>query len=373
MKITAVEAIELRLPEELIGERADDGQNVLIVQVHTDEGLVGVGEVVSQPRVAKAVIEAPRAQDRFSGLACELIGMDPLQTSVVWERLSRATYYYGRRGVVVHAMAGVDMALWDLKGKYYGVPVHALLGGAFTTRVRAYASDLFGVDAEETEAKARRWREAGYTAVKLGWAPMGQSERLDLELVAALRRGAGLDLDIMVDAGCCWDAATALRRARQFQEFDILWLEEPLAQDDLDGYRRLCDASPVPIAAGEGEAERNGFRDLIERGGIDVCQIDLARTGFTEGVRIADMAEDRGRRVVNHFYSTGVNLAAGLHFAASRKSTFILEYSVDDTQTRWGVTRQKMSIDADGYVAVPEGPGLGIDLDEDTIDDLRVS
>ena len=373
MKITAVEAIELRLPEERIGEKADDGQNVLIVKVHTDEGLVGLGEVVSQPRVAKAVIEAPKAQEGCSGLAREIIGLDPLQTSVVREQLSRATFYYGRRGVVAHAMAGVDMALWDLKGKYHGEPVYALLGGAFETRVRAYASDLFGVDAAETEAKARRWREAGYTAVKLGWAPMGQSERLDLELVAALRGGAGPGLAIMVDAGCCWDSATALRRARQFEDFDILWLEEPLAQDDLDGYRRLCDASPVPIAAGEGEAERHGFRDLVERGGIDVCQIDLARTGFTEGVRIADMAEDRGRRVVNHFYSTGVNLAAGLHFAASRRSTFIFEYCVEDTPTRWDVTRQKMTIDADGYVAVPSGPGLGIDLDEDTIDDLRVS
>jgi len=373
MRIAAVETIELRLPEEQVLERADDGQNVLLLKVHTDEGLTGIGEVVSHPRVAAAVIAAPFASPGCSGLAGELVGLDPLETRVIWEKLYEASVYYGRRGVVIHAMGGLDMALWDLRGKLLGLPVHKLLGGAFHTRLRAYASDLFGADGDETAARARRWRDEGFTAVKMGWAPMGRSEELDLELAEGLRRGAGPDADIMIDAGCCWDTSTALRRAGQFARHDPLWLEEPLAQDDLEGYRWLVDRSPVPIAAGEGDADRHAWRDLIERGGLQICQIDIARTGFTEAMRIADMAEDRGRRVVNHFYSTGVNLAAGLHFSAARPSSFIFEYCVEETPTRRAVTTQEMGIDAAGYVAVPDGPGLGVDLDDDVVDDLRVT
>ena len=372
MRITSVETVELRLPETDIDERATDAQNALLVKVHTDEGVVGIGEVVSHPRVASAAIAAPFAATGCSGLARELVGLDPLDTRVVWEALAAASSYYGRRGVAVHAMGGLDMALWDLKGKLLDQPVYKLLGGAFHPRLRAYASDLFGDDAEETAARARRLRDEGFTAMKLGWGPMGRGERLDLELVEALRLGAGPDLDIMVDAGCCWDAETALRRARRFADYDPLWLEEPLAQDDIDGYRRLIDRSPVPIAAGEGDADRRAWRDLIERAGLQICQIDVARTGFTEGMRIADMAEDRGRRVVNHFFSTGINLAAGLHFAAARPSSFIFEYCVEETPIRRDVTRQRIGIDADGYVTVPAGPGLGVDLDEDVVDDLRV-
>ena len=372
MKITKVETIELRLPEAQIEDKASGAQNSLIVKIHTDEGLVGVGEVDSHPRVAKMAIDAPFVHSVCTGLGRVLVGMDPLDVRVIYDKVYQSTFYYGRRGVVVQAMGGLDIALWDLKGKYLSQPVYKLLGGAFQKKIRAYASDLWGRDGEETAAKTRRWKEQGFTAVKYGWAPMGQSERVDLDLVEGARRGAGPDMDILVDAGCCWDTITAMKRARQFEDYNVFWIEEPLQQDDLDGYKQLCGMSRIPVAAGEGDTGRFAWRDLIERGGIHICQIDLARNGFTEGMRVADMAEDHGRKVVNHFYTTGVNLAAGLHFIAARKSAFIFEYCVEQTPIRWGVTKQKMEIDANGYVHVPEGIGLGIDLDEDVIDNLRV-
>lgn len=373
MKITRVEAIEIRLPEEEIEDKASAGQSSLIVRIHTDEGIVGIGEVDSCARVAKAAIDAPFSHSVATGLGRLLIGMNPLDHRRINDRLYQSTFYYGRRGVVVQAIGGLDIALWDIAGKYYNQPIHQLLGGAFRDKFRAYASILFGADGRETAEIGRRWVEKGFTAVKFGWAPMGQSEKLDLELVAGAREGVGEDADVLIDAGCCWDTATAIRRAQQFEEFRIGWLEEPLDQDNLEGYGRLSGVSRVPIAAGEGECGRFAWRDLIERGKIDIAQVDIARNGFTEAVRIADMAEDRGLKVVNHFYTTGINLAAGLHWLATRRSAFIFEYCVEETPLRWNVTCQKMEVDDEGFVHVPGGPGLGIDLDEDTVDRFRVA
>ena len=373
MKITGIEAIELRLPEDQIEDKCSSGQDALIVKIHTDEGLTGIGEIDSSSRVAKAAIEAPFSHSVTSGLSRLLIGENPLDTRVLWEKIYQATFYYGRRGVVIHAMGGIDMALWDLAGKYYNKPVHQLLGGAFHSKIRAYASTLFGRDGNETAEIGRKWVNQGYTGVKFGWHPMGESEKVDLDLVEGARRGVGPDNDVLIDAGCCWDTLTAIRRARQFEDYGILWLEEPLQQDNLEGYMKLSNASRIPIAAGEGDAGRFAWKDLIERGGIHIAQIDLARNGFTESMRVADIVEDKGLRVVNHFYTTGINLAAGLQFLAARKSTFILEYCVEETPMRWDVTKQKMLIDDEGYVEVPTGPGLGIDLDEDTVDRFRIS
>ena len=374
MKITSVEAIELRLPEsELVGygDLASPAGNTLVVKIHTDEGIVGIGEVESSARVAKAIIEAPSSMVMVSGLERLLIGMNPLDIRAINEKLYQSSFYYGRRGVVVHTIGGIDIALWDIAGKYYDQPIYQLLGGAFQKKVRAYASVLFGKDGDETSQIGKKWVDSGFTAVKFGWRPMGESEKLDLELVEGARRGVGDGNDLLIDAGCCWDTMTAIRRAQQFEEYDILWLEEPLSQDNIEGYRKLTNVSKIPIAAGEGHCGRFEFRDLIERGGVHLAQVDLARNGFSEAVRIADMAEDRGLRVVNHFWTTGINLAAGLHWLASRKTAFICEYGVEATPIRWDVTKQKMEIDADGFVHVPEGPGLGVDLNEEIIEKYR--
>ena len=372
MKITKVEAIELRLPEPEIIDKSSSAQNSLILKIHTDEGIVGIGEVDSCPHVVKAVIEAPFSHTHASGLGRILIGMNPLDIKLINEKLYQSTFYYGRRGAVIHAIGGIDIALWDIAGKYYNQPIYRLLGGAFHKKIRAYASILFGKDGNQTCEIGKKWVNKGFTAVKFGWVPMGRSERLDLELVEGARRGVGDNNDVLIDAGCCWDTMTAIQRAKQFEDYNILWLEEPLEQDNLEGYKKLTSVSRIPIAAGEGDSGRFAWRDLIERSGIHIAQIDLVRNGFTEAVRIADMAEDHGLRVVNHFYSTGINLAAGLHWLASRKTAFIFEYCVEESPLRLDVTKQKMEIDTNGFVHVPEGPGLGIDLNEEIIKKYQV-
>ncbi|MCK4785794.1 MAG: mandelate racemase/muconate lactonizing enzyme family protein [Desulfobacteraceae bacterium] len=375
MKITKVEAIELRLPESEMTDYPDQASpagNTLVIKIYTDEGIIGVGEVESSARVAKAVVEAPPSMVMVQGLEQLMIGMNPLDIRVINDKLYQASFYYGRRGVVVHTIGGIDLALWDIAGKYYKQPIYQLLGGAYHKKIRAYASVLFGKDGNETCEIGEKWISKGFTAVKFGWAPLGQSEKLDLELVDGARRGVGDRCDVLIDAGCCWDTITAIQRVKQFEDYHVFWIEEPLAQDNIEGYGKLTNVSRVPIAAGEGHCGRFDFADLILHGGIHIAQIDLARNGFTEAMRIADLAEDHSLKVVNHFWTTGINLAASLHFLASRKSSFILEYGVENTPIRWDVTQQKMKIDTDGFVHVPEGPGLGVDLDDDTIERLRV-
>src|SRR3954463_13265116 len=237
MKITRVEAIHLRLPD--VNERCDGSQETLVVKVHTDAGLVGVGEVDSSSHVAKAIIEAPLSHKICRGLAQCVVGENAFEIDRLIHRAYEGSIYFGRQGAVIQAMSGVEIALWDVVGKATGQPVYRLLGGGFRKTFRAYASILFGDTPDETRKIGTALVKQGYRAVKFGWGPMGQGEASDIAHVKAARRGLGADIELMVDAGLCWDTATAIRRARQFEEFNLTWLEEPLHPDNLAGYARL--------------------------------------------------------------------------------------------------------------------------------------
>ncbi len=370
MKITRVIAQILRLPH--VEARSAGTQDTLLVRVQTDTGLEGIGEVDSSPEVAKAVIDAPMSHKNACGLRSLIVGEDALETERLWYRMYKGSFYFGRRGVTITAMAGIDLALWDLKGKHLGLPVHQLLGGKRHGRIRAYASILFGRDGAETADIARRWVEAGYTAVKFGWEPMGTSEALDLDLVRGAREGCGGN-DVLIDAGCVWDAHTALKRAEQFAEFKIGWLEEPLSQDDLDGYVWLRERSPVPIAAGEGECGLWAFDPWIRYHALDIYQIDLARNGFTEAQIIRRRVEDIGARVVNHCYKTPVSIAACLHWISTAPSAFIFEDCVEDSPLRHELAEERFQAGADGNISVPDRPGLGVTLNEDCVQKYLVT
>jgi len=364
VKITRVETLYLRLPE--ITERADGTQDTLIVRVHTDAGIVGVGEVDSSPMVAKAIIEAPMSHAIARGLAECVIGQNPLDVEVLWQRMYQGSIFFGRGGAVQQAMSGIDIALWDIAGKVYQQPVYRLLGGGFKTRFRAYASILFGNTPEETYEIGRRWTDAGFSAVKFGWGPLGQSEASDIAHVRAARRGVGEDNEFMIDAGLAYDTATAIRRAHQFAEFRPYWFEEPLSPDNYDGYARLVASSPLRIAAGEQEITLRDFEHLLACG-IAVAQPDVARVGgLTNARRIGQLTHHLSRMCVNHSYKTGVSIAASLHFLAALPNTYWLEYCVEQGALRQKLTRQAFAV-CDGYVSVPEEPGLGVELDEDVI------
>ncbi len=370
MKITRVEAIYLRQPEVKL--QCDSGQDALIVKVETDAGITGIGEVDSNPLGVKGIIDGPFSHTTACGLGQIVLGEDPFETEKIWHKMYRANIYGGRRGVGLHAMSGIDIALWDIKGKALGMPVWKLLGGGFHQKIRCYASSLFGPTPRETGELARRYRDQGFTAVKFGWDPMGQDEKTDIALVREARKGLGDAPDLCIDAGLVWDAKTAIQRAHAFAEEKIFWLEEPLRPDDYDGYRKLSEATPIRIAAGEEESNRQSFVELMDRGRIDVVQVDLTRCGgFTEAMKIAALAWDRGLPVANHGFTTYINVTAALHWLNSIPNALICEFvAEEETNLREKITRQKMRA-RDGYLDVPQGPGLGIELDEEAVAQFR--
>jgi L-alanine-DL-glutamate epimerase-like enolase superfamily enzyme len=371
MKITAVEAIPLRLPE--VTERCDGSQETLVVKVHTDAGITGVGEVDSSALVAKAIIDAPISHKICRGLAACIVGEDPLGIDRLVQRMYEGTIFFGRHGAVIQAMSGVEIALWDIAGQALGQPVYKLLGGGFRTKFRAYASILFGDTPAETERIGRQLADQGYRAVKFGWGPLGESEETDLAQVRAARRGVGAGVELMVDAGLCWDTATAIRRARQFEPFNLTWLEEPLHPDNLPGYARLAASHPpMRIAAGEEVCDVGEFRQLMDVGGIDVAQVDVTRVGgLTRAQRIGWDSAERHRLCVNHSYKTGISIAASLHFVAALPNTHYFEYCVEQGALRQTLTRQRFPV-SDGMISVPEAPGLGVELDEAVVAKYRV-
>lgn len=370
MKITAVEALVLRLPH--VAAACDGTQDTCLVRVDTDAGISGWGEVDSCPEAVKAVIDAPYSHTQSCGLARTVVGLDPLAIEVANERMRRAAVYYAGGGVAVHAMAGIDIALWDIAGKALGQPVYRLLGGPFQTRFRAYSSVLFGDTPAATHAAARRWADRGFTAVKFGWGPMGQGEAGDIALVREARRGLGDGIDLMIDAGECYDARTAVRRSHQFAEFRPFWLEEMLHPDDVAGYNLLSAASPTPIAAGETECRLGEFVRLLDAGGLDWVQPDPGRCGISTMLAVGRAAGRRFKRTCNHSFKSGITIAASLHVMAALPGVDVFEFCMSDSPLRHDLTREKFEA-TDGYVAVTDAPGLGVTIDPATVAKYRVA
>ena len=374
MRITEVEALVLRQPA-LDESIADGSQDDLVIRVHTDAGIVGVGEVDSAPEVARAVIEAPASHAIATGLRHVLIGSDPLDVEGLWQRMYRASIYFGRRGVALHALSGIDIALWDIKGKAFGKPVSELIGAPRRQRVRAYASTLMPDTETETARRVSGLVERyGFTAVKLGWGPLGQDGAHDVRLARAARQAAGDRVDILIDAGLGYgaDATTATRVAREFEQLNIFWLEEPFLPDELDAYAQLADSVDIPIAAGEEDTTVWGFRELLDRGRVDVVQPDVTRCGgITEILRIAAVADERGKACVPHAWKSGIIKAASLHVNAVLADAWFQEYCVAQTPLNTQLTRQVFPL-RDGYVDVPTAPGLGVDLDPEVLERFSV-
>ncbi len=348
MRITQVEPIVLRLPK--VTEACDGTQDDLLIRIETDEGLYGWGEVDTSPEVGRAVIEAPTSHAIARGLREILLGQDPFDIEQLWEQMYRKTIYFGRQAVVIHTMSGVDMALWDILGKAAGKPVHKLLGGSYRDKARAYASVLMPETPAEAEKMARGFIEQGFTAMKFAWGPLGQDEGRDVELVAAARAGAG-EADLMLDIGQAYRVKQAIRMAGRFEKYRLR----------------------IDIAAGEAESGRRAFRKLIEECGIDVVQPDISRAGgLTETRKIGVIAHDANIDLVPHAFKTGILLAACLHLIAALPNTELLEYTMADSPIRKLLLAQPFSA-VNGYVRVPDKPGLGIEVNPDVVAQYRVT
>ena len=366
MKITNVSAIVLKL--DAISSAADGTQDDLIIRVDTDEGISGYGEVDSAPLVGKAIVESHMSHGTCYGLREVVVGHDPFDYEQVWNEMWAKTYYYGRSGPAVHVMSGIDMALWDIMGKAVGKPVHKLLGGSYASRVRPYASALM----PDTEAEVRRQVEQyvrqGYTAVKLGWGPLGFDVHADLRLIEAAKQAAGPGVEVLIDIGKRYRLKQALYVARAMEELDIYWLEEPLPAEDLVGYRRLTEATTTRIATGEEESGRLAFARLIREAGVDVVQPDVSRCGgLTEAKKIAALAADHNVQLVPHAFKTGILVAASIHLIAALPGVPFLEFSVTDSAIRRELLTRPFA-QSGGFVEVPTAPGLGIELNPQVVE-----
>src|SRR3989454_1892519 len=376
MKITNVEAFILESPyENRPPEGSDEAHGVkhcLLVKVSTDEGLVGWSDVETAPHVAAAVVNAPDSgAGVFEGLRSLVVGEDPFEVERLWDKIYRGTIYYGRRGAAMQVLSGFDIACHDLMGKATGRPLHKLLGGARRDRVRAYASTLFRPTPEAMRRACEFYLSRGFTAVKFGWGVFGQNRKQDIALVAAARETLGPDVALLVDPG--WmvnrSAYEAIELCRALEPYDIFWLEDFLHPECYDGYAKVKAAGvKTRLAAGEQEATAWGFRELIGRGGIDVVQPDLTRCGgFTQARKIAWEAEHAGIDVCPHAWLTDLLTAASLHFNAVLPRALFLEYNVCENPMLREIIRNPVQMDADGFIPVPQGPGLGIEVDEKAV------
>src|SRR3954453_5414015 len=283
MRIPDVEALYLRLPG--IKARTDSSQDALLIRVSTDAGITGWGEVDGCPWVVKAIVEAPMSHTIVTGLKQVLVGEDPTEIGRLWTRMYEATLYYGREGAVIQAMAGIDLALWDIKGKALKMPVWQVIGAKYRDRLRVYSSNMMQFTPEATADRVKKAKDDGFTAAKFGWEPFGRSYLgLDLRYLDAMGKAAGAGFDLMPNVGLSWDATPTTQRARAFEPYGLFWIEEPLHPDDVEGYRLVGGRlSPRPPAGGGG-GTLPGLTRLIDQGGIRLAQIDMTRCGITQAL-----------------------------------------------------------------------------------------
>jgi D-galactarolactone cycloisomerase len=334
-----------------------------IVEVLTDDGLIGVGSAFT----SKALVEASAKL-----LRPFLIGERADEPMRVSERLRQSTFWQGRGGAVEHAISGIDIALWDLFGKICKQPVARLLGGCYRSRIKPYGSILFdepGRLREKLQATVAR----GFRAIKLGWRPFGRRDaKTDELLIQTARDTVGPNVELMVDAGGSeqyWPHGYkwALQTAKMLAKYDVVWFEEALPPDDIEGYIELRRHAPLPIATGEVLTRRQSFRPFIERGAVDVIQPDCTKCGgITEAWRIAWLAYEHNVLYVPHGWNTAIGLAADLHLTASVPVARYVEYLTPSPYIDEIIT-VPFRPDAEGYLTVPDTPGLGIELNREAL------
>lgn len=334
-----------------------------IVEVVTDEGLTGVGSVFTSSALVHAAVKLLRPF---------LIGERADEPARVSERLRQSTFWQGRGGSVEHAISGLDIALWDLFGKICNQPVSRLLGGNYRTKIKPYGSILFDEPARLRE-KLQQTVARGFRAIKLGWRPFGRRDaKTDELLIQTARDTVGPHVEIMVDAGGSeqfWPHGYkwALQTAKMLVHYDVVWFEEALPPDDLEGFIELRRQAPLPITTGEVLTRRQSFRPYLERHAVDIIQPDCTKCGgITESIRIAWMAYEHNILYVPHGWNTAIGLAADLHLVAAVPVARYVEFLtpspyIDDIITT------PFKPDAEGLLTVPDKPGLGVELNREAL------
>lgn len=354
-------------------------RSATLVEVLTDEGVVGWGEAFAQglepPEIAAAAIE--------HALKPLLVGADPLDTEVLWHRMYHATRDYGRKGSVVSAISAVDIALWDIAGRVRGVPIYKLLGGAFRDRVEPYATGFYRIrgqgEAGRLAEEALRHHEAGFRLMKV---KLGYGVEDDIACMQAVARAIeGKSVTLMIDTNHAYGRAEALRLGRALADYRLRWYEEPVTPEDLRGYAEMRERLAMPIAGGENEHTMYGFRDLFAAGAVDIAQPDLGSCGGISAFRhIAALAQAHGVAVNPHVWGSAIAQAASLQVIAAlpvaHHSLFaqepVLEYDRSSHPFRQHLITRPI-LQEGGWVAVPDGPGLGVEVDRAVLEKFRVA
>jgi L-alanine-DL-glutamate epimerase-like enolase superfamily enzyme len=388
MKITRIDCHVLLVPN-YDASACSSAQDDLVVEVHTDEGLVGIGETDTNPWVARECIRARGTHCMGLGLEEMLLGENPLEPERLWQKLYSGSKMTGRRGALICAMGAIDMALWDILGQARGVPVYQLLSGARNTICRPYASLLpSGATLAEHKAslvdRARQAKAMGYQAGKMEVCIAGpyshnglqEPDEAVIDIVAACRAAVGPDFVMMVDVAYAWnDWRQALAVFKELAQFDLFFIETPLDIDDLEGHARLREQSPIRIAAGEWQNTHFEFLDLADRGKIDVLQPDVGRVGgFSEARKVCQIAESRGLQIVPHCWKSGIGIAASWHMALSTPVCPFIEFmpsELCDSPLRRELLSRELRL-VDGSLPLPDRPGLGIELNREALAKFRV-
>ncbi len=386
MKIADVKSHVLmyRLDEELgYSQQYYTMRTAHIVEVVTDDGVSGLGEAFGGGGVAlgnKAIVEQT--------IRPLILGMDPLDREVIWHKVYNLLRDHGQKGMPLQALSGVDIALWDIAGKILGQPLYKLLGGAFRDRIPAYGYGMMLQRVPDLvqrfAAEAAKIKGMGFGAMKM---KIGLGPEEDLKLVEAVRGAIGDDVKLMVDANHAYTAREALPLGRQFEKLGVYWFEEPVAPEDRQGYRDLCQALDMNIAGGEAEFSRWGFRDLVEGRCVDVLQPETCGLGgVTEYLKVRDLAHAHFIPVVNHVWGSAVCVALNMHLLAAMPDLPggahpvqpMLEYDTTPNLFRENLLAEPLGVldqvaANGGWVALPKGPGLGIALDPEFAARYRVA
>ena len=335
-----------------------------LVLVYTDSDVIGIGSVFQNADLVKASLKV---------LETLYTGENALEADRVCEKLHQNMFWLGRGGAITNTISGISIALWDILGKVTKQPVGRLLGGRYREKVRPYASLLMEKDTAILSETLARLKEKNYKAFKIGWGPFGRFDsKLDEKIVRQARTDIGPDLMLMVDAGgsdAYWnrDYKWAINTSRMLADYGVAWFEEALRPDDIENFLLLRNNSPVPISGGEVFTRRQSFYPWIERHALDIIQPDVTKVGgIGEQRRLALIAEDYGVRLIPHGWNTAVGLAADLQFASAFSGIDLIEYLIGSPYVD-EIVADKWVLDKDGFLSIPDKPGLGLELDIDAV------
>ena len=347
-------------------------RKICIVKIICDNGIVGWGEAYGPATVVK---------ESVNYIKQNIIGMNPLDSDIIWSTLFRRVHDYGRSGVFVSAISAIDIALWDIKGKYHKLPVSTLLGGSYREKIRPYATGLYFSDSETLTDdlcnEAMEYVNEGFKSIKM---KVGLNIKSDVNNVKAVRNTIGPDIELMIDSNHAYSYDEALKLSKKLEDQDIKWFEEPLSPEFYDQYSDFKSKSLIPVAAGECEYLRYGFQKLLDKNCIDFLQMDICSCGgLTEAKRISALSSAKGVKVIPHTWGSGIAFYTAINFISNLEpipgrlynEDAYVEYDRTENKIRENIIKNNITM-KDGYISVNHKPGLGIDVDETYLNEIKI-